>query len=299
VVAALGRVDVGYMLPDYAAYEDILDRNAARIRPVGIRPAGGGPGEPAGLVDAVTAAGLRALLISNPRNPTGEVIAGGALAELVKGATAAGCALLVDEFYSAYVYGPDAPVSAAAHVDDVDEDQVVIFDGLTKNFRYPGWRLGWVVGPAATVSVVERVGQAMDGGPSQVVQRAALAALDPDYAAAEMAAVRAHFAAKRSAAVAGLRAAGIRVDPEPQGTFYVWGCLDDLPGPLRDAHAFFHAALDHRVITVPGPAFDLDPGRRRDDTGAFDRYVRLSYGPPMASVAEGLTRLATLVDSYR
>jgi aspartate/methionine/tyrosine aminotransferase len=287
------------MLPDYAAYEDILDRFAPRIRPVGVA-ATVTDGEPAALVDAVTAVGLRALLISNPRNPTGEVIAGGALAALVKGATATGCALLFDEFYSHYVYGDGtAPVSAAAHIDDVDDDPVLLFDGLTKNFRYPGWRLGWVVGPAETVSVIERVGQAMDGGPSQVVQRAAVAALEPGRADAETAAVRAHFAAKRDATVEGLRAAGIRVDPEPAGTFYVWGCLAGLPEPLRDAHAFFHAALDHRVITVPGPAFDLDPGHTRGDTGAFDSYVRFSYGPPMASVETGLQRLAALVDAYR
>ena len=132
--------------------------------------------------------------MSNPRNPTGEVIAGTELAALVDGMRATGAALLVDEFYSHYVYapGPDGtfgpaarPVSAAEHVDDVDADPVLIFDGLTKNLRYPGWRLGWVVGPADAIGVIERVGQAMDGGTSQVVQRAALAALEPSYLDAE------------------------------------------------------------------------------------------------------------------
>ena len=59
------------------------------------------------------------------------------------------CTLLMDEFYSRYVYdgagGPAAgPVSAAAFVEDVNEDPVAIVDGLTKSFRYPGWRLGWL-----------------------------------------------------------------------------------------------------------------------------------------------------------
>ena len=27
------------------------------------------------------------------------------------------------------------------------EDPVVVFDGLTKGFRYPGWRAAWMVGP--------------------------------------------------------------------------------------------------------------------------------------------------------
>src|SRR5215475_3121472 len=216
-VAALGHIDVGYVLPDYAAYEDILDRNAPRIRPVGLTTAG--PGAP-DIVDAVSRSRLRALLLSNPRNPTGAVIAGDELESLVNTSATSGCALLVDEFYSHYVYrtGDDgrtlpaaAGVSAASYVSDPKRDPVLIFDGLTKNFRYPGWRLGWILGPAETIATIERVGQAMDGGASQVVQRAALGALEPEYADAETTAVRTHFAAKRDVMVDGLRAAGIAV----------------------------------------------------------------------------------------
>lgn len=302
-MAALGHVEVGYVLPDYAAYADILDSNSPRLTPVPVRRPG-----PAGILAAVTGAGLGALLVSNPRNPTGDVTAGDDLRALVAGATGAGCALLVDEFYSHYVYEPEpgggwraasAPVSAAAHVSDVDADPVVLIDGLTKNFRYPGWRLGWAVGPAETIAVMERVGQSLDGGASQVVQRAARHALDPAYADAETAAVRRHFAAKRELMVDGLRAAGIGVDPGPRGTFYVWGSVACLPEPLSTGTGFFHAALDQQVITVPGHVFDLDPGRHRADTGAFDGYVRFSFGPPAAVIAEGVARLAALVDKYR
>lgn len=313
-VAALGSIDVGYMLPDYAAYEDILDRNTPRIRPVALGPDADDlvGADAAAIVDAISGSGLPALLISNPRNPTGQVIAGSDLGALVTGTTKAGCALLIDEFYSQYVYNvgldatgasrslPAEPVSAAAHIENVDTDPVLVFDGLTKGFRYPGWRLGWVLGPIETIAAIERIGQAMDGGPSQVVQRAALAALEPGYADAETAAVRAHFAGKRDVMVDGLRAAGIRVDGDhrQRGSFYVWGSLDDLPEPLRDADAFFREALDQRVITVPGYVFDLNPGGHRA-TGVFDRFVRFSYGPPADAVADGVARLVAVVDGYR
>jgi hypothetical protein len=296
-VAALGSIDVGYMLPDYAAYEDILDRNTPRIRPIAVETADGvdaAGGE--AIAKAVVDAGLGALLISNPRNPTGEVLAGDELRALLGG----GVALLMDEFYSHYIYVPDAdgtfrgadrPVSAAEHVQDVNADPVMIFDGLTKNLRYPGWRIGWVLGPADAISTIERVGQAMDGGTSQVVQRAALAALEPSYLDAETSAVRAAFAEKRNRTVAGLRAAGIRIDAEPAGTFYVWGSLADLPPALRRADAFFEAALARKVITVPGHAFDIDPGHGRAEPNRYDGWVRFSYGPAMESVEKGLARL--------
>ena len=38
-------------------------------------------------------------------------------------------------------------ISAAENVEDVDEDDVLIIDGLTKRFRLPGWRIAWIVGP--------------------------------------------------------------------------------------------------------------------------------------------------------
>ena len=57
------------------------------------------------------------------------------------------CTLLLDEFYSHYVFrSPEPLMSAAAYVEDVERDPVVVFDGLTKNWRYPGWRTTWTVG---------------------------------------------------------------------------------------------------------------------------------------------------------
>ena len=94
--------------------------------------------------------GLSALLLSNPCNPTGKLIAGDELAQWTATARELDCAMLFDEFYSHYIWHKDgaAPSSAAAYVDDVDQDPVVIFDGLTKNWRYPGWRVAWTVAPS-------------------------------------------------------------------------------------------------------------------------------------------------------
>jgi hypothetical protein len=289
-VAALGAdkstLEIGFRLPDYAAYTDILERNMPRLRPVA----------------AADPAAVGAFLMSNPRNPTGDLVEGDELAALVACFTRAGAALIIDEFYSHYIYRSGVggafepapgPVSAAEHVENVETDPIFVIDGLTKNFRYPGWRLGWILGPAEAIRIVERIGQDLDGGTSQVVQRAALAALSPDAADRETSATRAAFAAKRNVMVEGLRRAGIRVDAEPRGTFYVWGRVTDLPAPLNDAHRFFDAALDRKVIVVPGDAFELRPGGA-PNTGMFDGHVRFSYGPPEAAIVEGLRRLAEL-----
>ena len=51
--------------------------------------------------------------------------------------------------------------------DDVEQDPVIVFDGLTKSFRYPGWRVGWAVGPSAMIETMARTASAIDGGPSR------------------------------------------------------------------------------------------------------------------------------------
>src|SRR5207244_12346309 len=88
------------------------------------------------------------------------------------------CALPLDEFYSHYVWSGrpgQLPVeSAARYVEDVDRDPVVIFDGLTKNWRYPGWRVTWTVGPRQVIDAVASAGSFLDGGGSKPLQRAAI-----------------------------------------------------------------------------------------------------------------------------
>lgn len=41
---------------------------------------------------------------------------------------------------------------------DVNEDPVILIDGLTKNFRLPGWRVCWVIGPKNLVSALSQSG---------------------------------------------------------------------------------------------------------------------------------------------
>ena len=48
----------------------------------------------------------------------------------------------MDEFYGGYNYTSDCDgttVSAADNIIDVNEDDVILIDGLTKRFRLPGW----------------------------------------------------------------------------------------------------------------------------------------------------------------
>ncbi len=300
--AALGQINLGHFLPDYTAYEELLD--VFRLfSPIPILLEGERQYDFSvrDLRREILGRGLGAILMSNPCNPTGKHVRGEELASWVHTAGELDCTLLLDEFYSHYLYGGDAPMeSAARYVEDVDADPIVLFDGLTKNWRYPGWRVTWTVGPKSVIDAVASAGSFLDGGGSKPMQRAAVPLLSPDHAARETAAIQRAFSKKRQLMMEGLKKLGVSVDVPPEGTFYVWGSVADLPAGMNDGMSFFRAGLEHKVITVPGQFFDVNPGKRRAGrTSRFARHVRFSFGPTEEVCARALRRLSAMVASAK
>ncbi|MBX7145576.1 MAG: pyridoxal phosphate-dependent aminotransferase [Oligoflexia bacterium] len=298
--AALGQVRLGHFIPDYTAYEDLLT-SFRQVTPVTIelKADQNFSIDPDRLAKLVASEKLDALLISNPCNPTGRVIGGSELSAWTELARTQSCTLLMDEYYSHFIYKDTGakPVSAAAFVQDVENDPVVIIDGLTKNFRYPGWRLGWAVGPSKLVKNITAAGSFVDGGPPRPIQRAAVDILAPKRADQETQAVRSAFIKKRDLTVSMLQQVGIRFPLQPQGTFYAFGDISGLPASLADGMKFFRAALQHKVLTVPGEFFDVNPGKTRKGRSPLTSFVRFSYGPPMPILKAGLERLQQMIRS--
>ncbi len=301
-VAALGTVNLGHFLPDYTAYEELLEifRLVTPI-PILLSRERAYEFTTNDLEHELQGRGLGALLMSNPCNPMGKLVAGVELADWIAIARRFDCSLLLDEFYSHFIWNsgpgePDPLVSAARYVEDVDRDPVIVFDGLTKNWRYPGWRVTWTVAPRQVIEAVESAGSFLAGGGSKPLQRAAVSLMTPDLVRAETAAIRRVFEPKRELMLRRAGELGMRVDRQPDGTFYVFASMGDLPESLSQGMQFFRAALERRVICVPGVFFDVNPGRRRlRRLSRFHQHVRLSFGPPIAEVERGLDRLEEMI----
>ncbi|HZM00166.1 MAG TPA: pyridoxal phosphate-dependent aminotransferase [Planctomycetota bacterium] len=305
VFAALGAGAVGYQVPDYTAYEDLLDYHRHRVRPVAVmaREQDGFLLPPERLARALEGERLSAFILSNPCNPTGRVVRGAMLGEYLALARKHATILVLDEFYSHFIYDGErpaaGPVSGAAHVEDVERDPVLLVDGLTKSFRYPGWRVGWAVGPRSMIETLGCAASAIDGGPGQPIQRAALEVLQPARADQETSALRTVFSRKRNLMSRRLAALGVRFAHESESTFYVWGSIAGLPAPLNDAEVFFRRALERKVLTVPGRFFDINPGRERKGPSPLAQWMRFSFGPPQDNLELGLQRLEALVAEAR
>ena len=298
---------IAYKNPDYTAYEDYLYplRHNCELIELRAEEKDGFTVPVERFENFMHDVRPNAFVFSNPCNPTGQVIKGEAMDRYINAARKENCLLGADEFYATFSYNEDGSpaqdaVSALPYVKDINRDPVIVFDGLTKGFRYPGWRAGWAIGPKYLIEMINRAASAVDGGPSTMVQRGVIKELAPGYAEAELLATRKEFAVKRKMMMEGLAELGIHTPAnQPLGTFYLWASIENLPGKLSDADYFFHACLQKKVITVPGHFFDVRPFRVRPTTEPYRHWVRFSYGPNRQTIKTALERIAQVIAEHR
>jgi aspartate/methionine/tyrosine aminotransferase len=298
---------IAYKNPDYTAYEDYLYplRHNCELIELRAEEKDGFTVPVERFENFMHDVRPNAFVFSNPCNPTGQVIKDEAMDRYIDAARKENCLLGADEFYATFSYNEDGSpaekaVSALPYVKDINRDPVIVFDGLTKGFRYPGWRAGWAIGPKYLIEMINRAASAVDGGPSTMVQRGVIEELAEGHAEAELLATRKEFAVKRKMMMEGLAELGIHTPAnQPLGTFYLWASIENLPGKLSDADYFFHACLQKKVITVPGHFFDVRPFRVRPTNEPYRHWVRFSYGPNRQTIKTALERIAQVIKEHR
>jgi aspartate/methionine/tyrosine aminotransferase len=312
IAAVLGNVMLGFFIPDYTAYNEMLSLFKSFVAIPSPLSAEDGYHIHADKIAEELARGTSVILTSNPRNPTGHALQPEEL-QLIQDICRDRATLIFDEFYAGYDYrhGCDGTtISAASNVIDVNKDDVLLIDGLTKRFRLPGWRVAWIVGPKEFVNALGSCGSYLDGGTNAPFQEAAVPFLDPPLVKKEMAALQKHFKEKRDYVLSRLEDIGFHPGNQaiPDATFYIWLDLTTLTPPVPEGSkidisnglSFFHALLEEHVIVVPGIFFDLNPAHRRD---LFDspchHFVRLSYGPKMDVLKKGLDGIERVVKRAR
>jgi len=93
----------------------------------------------------------RAILLITPNNPTGAVYSKRTLEKILELAREHGLMIFADEIYDKLIFDPEEKhVSTATLATDVP---IVTFNGLSKAYLVPGWRIGWAIatGPRAVL----------------------------------------------------------------------------------------------------------------------------------------------------
>jgi aspartate/methionine/tyrosine aminotransferase len=148
-----------------------------------------------------------------------------------------------------------------------------------------GWRLGYVIGPAAEIRALQTVFGNFFISTNEFVQWAGVAALRE--AGDETARFRAVFAERRRTMVEGLRRIGLGVGFEPTGAFYV---LANARAYTGDSTRFARELLEAAHVAVtPGAAFGPNA----------EGYLRFSYASSVERIEEGLRRVHQFLSMRR
>ena len=213
------------------------------------------------------------VMLASPSNPTGTSITPDALADVLTTVRGLGGFSVVDEIYQGLSYD-HAPVTALALADDA-----IVINSFSKYFGMTGWRLGWLVAPAALVPTLEKLAQNLFICASAVSQQAGLACFGAE-AMAICESRRQQFQARRDYLVPALRRAGLTIPVVPDGAFYIYA---DVSRYTTDSWQFaFDLLNDAGVCVVPGRDFGLhDP----------QRWVRVSYATSLDNLQEAVRRI--------
>jgi N-succinyldiaminopimelate aminotransferase len=298
IAASLGNINFGHFIPDYTAYEEMLGIfNSLNTIPILLNGSNGYSFSSDSLKEEIKGRGISSILLSNPCNPTGKLISKLKLKKWIETINKTNCSMIIDEFYSNYIYSGElgSTVSAAKYIDDVNKDNIIIVNGLTKNWRYPGWRIAWILAPEEIISSISSSGSFLDGGPNRPFQKAAIDLVSQENIQIEAKAIQSVFRKKRRVILDSLQEMGVTFDIEPNGAFYAWGNVSSLPGKINSGKSFFKACLEEKVIVVPGEFFDINPGKRRTNS-RFKDYVRFSFGPNIETIKEAMLRIRKVIN---
>jgi alanine-synthesizing transaminase len=136
--------------PEYPLYSAVLAKVGAQLNPYLLDEANGWEPDLENISSRIFS-GTRALVVINPNNPTGAVYSREKLETIAEFARQNNLLILADEIYDKLILDNDRPhISIAALAPDVP---VVTFNGLSKAYLAPGWRVGWAVvsGPAGAL----------------------------------------------------------------------------------------------------------------------------------------------------
>ncbi len=224
----------------------------ANLKCVSLRPvAGQWQLDMAALKAAITPA-TRMLIVNSPNNPTGWTLSRAEQAEILAHCRQTGTCVLADEVYERLYYETDTANGCAPSFLDVAEpdDRLVVVHSFSKSFLMTGWRLGWLVMPAAMTPHMGKLIEFNTSCASVFTQRAGVVALR--HTADITPRVVAHLKACRDTLVPVLQAVpGVQLAPA-KGGMYAFFKLDRHPDSVQTAKRLVAEA---GLGLAPGEAF--------------------------------------------
>ena len=224
----------------------------------------------------------RALILTSPHNPTGQVYDRKDLVEIANLAKKHDFFIISDDIYSRILYD-EADYFNVVQVPGLDE-RTVIINSFSKCYAMDGWRIGYLVAPEPVVSRALKIHQHTMSCPNTFVQWGAVAALNESQECVDV--MISEFDRRRRLLMAALDSYGISYE-RPRGAFYIFPSVKRYGMSSEEFCAFIFKKA--RVAIVPGNAFG----------SAGEGHVRLSYATAYEEIEKGMLRFGDALKKYR
>ncbi len=216
------------------------------------------------------------IVVNSPSNPTGAILSEPTLLAIAALGDEHDILVVADEVYSEVFYETRPPSMLGMGTN------VVVVDGMSKSHVMTGLRMGWILARAELMKTIYKSHQYIATCASVFAQQLAEKILaNAEWNACWLDGMRAQFGAQRDALFAALRHELGLALPTPAGAFYAFFAV-----PSNDSFALStKIAAEADVLVIPGIAF----GARGEG------YLRVSYASDLATIGEGIRRLAPFV----
>ena len=274
--------------PFYPNYNTMVNTCGAHIHPIPTCPEEGYHYADREKVEKEINEHTRAIMVTNPGNPTGVVLTPEEMRMMCDIAKEHNLFIIGDEAYREFVYGGEPLQSMGEFADAADN--VVVIDTVSKRFSASGARIGCIL-----TRNHELLGHALKYCQARLsvatldqVASAALYQVDASY----FAAVREEYKRRRDTVVAKLREIPGVVFDCPKGAFYLMAAL-----PIDDADNFQKWLLEEfddngdTVMFAPGAPMYATPGKGKNE-------IRIAYILKQDKLERAMDLLALGIKAY-
>lgn len=274
--------------PFYSNYNTFISSTGATICPLHTSPADGYFYADRAKIEAAINPRTRAILVSNPGNPTGTVLTRDEMQMILEICVQHDIFLIADEVYREFIYS-DEPLASFAQLPG-GEEHVVLVDSVSKRFSACGARVGCIISRNR-----ELMAQALKYCQARLsvatldqIAAAALYSVGPEY----FEAVRVEYKRRRDTVVRKLAGIPGVVYQCPKGAFYLMAAL-----PIDDAEKFQRWLLEEfddngdTVMFAAGGGFYQSRERGRNE-------IRIAYVKEQHALERAMDLLALGIKQY-
>lgn len=276
--------------PYYPNYNTFISAAGGVIRPLPTRPEDGYRYADREKFEALINENTRAILITNPGNPTGVVLTEDEMRMIADVAKEHDLYLLSDEVYREFCYDDSDKIPCMGRFSDIAENLVLI-DSVSKRFSSCGARIGCVITKNKQLqnAVLKLCQSRLSVATLDQMGAAALYSVDESFISASIK----EYRHRRDVCISGLRKIPGVLAEVPMGAFYLMAKL-----PVDNAEKFQTWLLTEfedrgdTVMFAPGMSFYATEGYGLDE-------IRIAYVLEEKELSRAVELLGIGISRYR